>query len=376
MARQNDSILESPAHQMTVLRTSDINTLLSAVEILNAEGEALSERVLNALDYVIPNDLIAIDSFPDSESDGLIHWDNEPEVFTPAIAEACEVVFESHPFDNPLIVEQVHRRSDSVLKLTDFRDEPGFRNGPYFNEILRPLEIDRQMGVMLKVAPDLRLGCAINRKGPDFTERERGIVTMLAPHLAGAVSVAMEREQRQALTRRLSGVLEAVASSTIVLSDKGDVLEMPEASRLLLEKYYEDDNRNGAQLPPPLADWLMQRRGGSGHVAPELFLNREATTLRIAASHETASGEVILLLREKQKLSAHMMEALGLTPRQAEVLYWMSRGKSDDVIAELLGTSRRTIEKHAEHIFTKLGVDSRTAAAVAAIEALVEKGRI
>ena len=68
---------------MTELRSSDINTLLSAVEILNAQGEALSERVLNALDYVIPNDLIAIDSFPDSESDGLIHWDNEPDVFTP-----------------------------------------------------------------------------------------------------------------------------------------------------------------------------------------------------------------------------------------------------------------------------------------------------
>lgn len=358
---------------MADLRSSDLNVLLSAVELLNANEQALSERILNALDFVIPNDLIAIDSFPDDEADHqLVHWDSQPEMLTPALAEACEVVFESHPFDNPLIVEQVHNRSESVLKLTDFREQDAFKNSPYYNEILRPLDMERQMGVMLKVAPDLRLGCAINRKGPDFTERERGIVMLLAPHLSGVIATEMEREQREAVTRRLSGVLEAVASSAIVVSAAGEIIEMPEASRHLVSKYYESQMADTGDLPAELASWLRDsNKGGS-----ELLLNRDLTTLRIAASYDPVSGEAVLLLKEKQKLSPNMMEALGLTPRQAEVLYWMSRGKSDEVIGELLGTSRRTIEKHAEHIFSKLGVDSRTAAAVAAIESLVSLGHL
>ena len=67
---------------------------------------------------------------------------------------------------------------------------------------------------------------------------------------------------------------------------------------------------------------------------------------------------------------------LELTPREAEVLLWISRGKSNHEIGVILGAKTGTICKHVEHIFTKLNVENRTSAAVVALEtsrSVVEK---
>jgi DNA-binding CsgD family transcriptional regulator len=60
--------------------------------------------------------------------------------------------------------------------------------------------------------------------------------------------------------------------------------------------------------------------------------------------------------------------SLKLTPREAEVLFWISRGKSNHDIGVILGAKTGTICKHVEHIFGKLNVENRTAAAVVALE--------
>lgn len=52
----------------------------------------------------------------------------------------------------------------------------------------------------------------------------------------------------------------------------------------------------------------------------------------------------------------------GLTAREGEVMHWLSRGKTDAEIAALLSISPRTVHKHLEHIYVKLGVETRTAA--------------
>jgi DNA-binding CsgD family transcriptional regulator len=67
----------------------------------------------------------------------------------------------------------------------------------------------------------------------------------------------------------------------------------------------------------------------------------------------------------------HSLEALAslaMTPREAEVLFWISEGKSNQDIGVILGASTGTICKHVEHILSKLNVENRTAAAVIAPE--------
>lgn len=64
------------------------------------------------------------------------------------------------------------------------------------------------------------------------------------------------------------------------------------------------------------------------------------------------------------------LEALGLSRREAEVLLWVAQGKTNPEIALILGLSPRTVGKHLERVFPKLGVETRTAAAASAFECL------
>lgn len=66
--------------------------------------------------------------------------------------------------------------------------------------------------------------------------------------------------------------------------------------------------------------------------------------------------------------SLEALASLALTPREAEVLFWISEGKSNQDIGIILGAKTGTICKHVEHIFGKLNVENRTAAAVVALE--------
>ncbi|HJW37052.1 MAG TPA: helix-turn-helix transcriptional regulator [Candidatus Udaeobacter sp.] len=71
---------------------------------------------------------------------------------------------------------------------------------------------------------------------------------------------------------------------------------------------------------------------------------------------------------EYDQRSVEAFASLKLTPREAEVLFWISQGKSNHDIGVILGAKTATIRKHVEHIFAKLNVENRTAAAVTALE--------
>lgn len=71
-------------------------------------------------------------------------------------------------------------------------------------------------------------------------------------------------------------------------------------------------------------------------------------------------------LRMKKPVAVSIFKKLNLTQRESEVLLWIARGQSNIEIAMSLGISPRTVKKHLEHIFIKLGVKTRLAAAVLA----------
>jgi DNA-binding CsgD family transcriptional regulator len=61
---------------------------------------------------------------------------------------------------------------------------------------------------------------------------------------------------------------------------------------------------------------------------------------------------------------------LGLTPRAAEALLWAAQGKTNSDIAVILGISESTVKKHMLEVFEKLGVETRSAATLRALEVL------
>ena len=63
-----------------------------------------------------------------------------------------------------------------------------------------------------------------------------------------------------------------------------------------------------------------------------------------------------------------LLQDIGLTPQESHILHWLIQGKRDGEIAQILNSKTRTVEKHVQHIFAKLGVETRTAAALVALE--------
>lgn len=85
-------------------------------------------------------------------------------------------------------------------------------------------------------------------------------------------------------------------------------------------------------------------------------------------------GEVLLRLtevREDGKIAA-LQKQSGLTRREAEVLLWVSYGKTNKTISEILGISPRTVNKHLEQVFRKLGVETRAAATAIAVRHMTD----
>ena len=74
----------------------------------------------------------------------------------------------------------------------------------------------------------------------------------------------------------------------------------------------------------------------------------------------------MLLLEERASGQAPPAQVGALTRRETEVLSWLAKGKTNRDISEILSMSPRTVNKHLEHVFEKLGVETRSAAAALA----------
>jgi DNA-binding NarL/FixJ family response regulator len=127
-------------------------------------------------------------------------------------------------------------------------------------------------------------------------------------------------------------------------------------------------------LPPEVQRWLGDRAGDASSVPDTIELKSDQGRVRLRLSFVGQIGpdEILLRLMEGEVgTEAELLKRkLMLTQREAEVVLWIARGKANRDIAEILSLSPRTVNKHLEQIFSKLGVENRTAAAAIAVRAL------
>lgn len=98
----------------------------------------------------------------------------------------------------------------------------------------------------------------------------------------------------------------------------------------------------------------------------------DGTVLKFALIGRMANGDMLIRVETFDDISdsERLTRTLNLSPREGEVLAWIAQGKSNRDIGEILDLSTRTITKHIEQIFQKLGVENRTAAALTAMKVL------
>lgn len=116
--------------------------------------------------------------------------------------------------------------------------------------------------------------------------------------------------------------------------------------------------------------------GGVDYVVKPVRIEEILARLTTHVRNARLARQAMQAMRTGQ--SGPMPDAVGssrlndaaLTPRETEVLSWLAKGKTNRDIADILGMSHRTVNKHLEHIFEKLGVETRAAAAALASRAI------
>ncbi|MDB6015480.1 MAG: DNA-binding response regulator [Gammaproteobacteria bacterium] len=145
----------------------------------------------------------------------------------------------------------------------------------------------------------------------------------------------------------------------------------PKAKQLLAELFPAVAGQ-GPSLPPAVIEQIKQLRQSAAKTTARACL--EVGVRRIELSFLSSIGPDELLFRLAEVTAGGdeqlLQQTLQLTGREAEVLLWISRGKSNREIGEILNISPRTVNKHLEQVFVKLGVENRASAAARAVRAL------
>jgi DNA-binding response OmpR family regulator len=200
--------------------------------------------------------------------------------------------------------------------------------------------------------------------GVDYVTKPIIIEEMLARirvHLANA-----------RLTQSARAALDVSGRFLLAVSRQGKIMwATPQAQKLLSENLAAGTD-DDLLLPQPMLQWLEQaQKGKAGLKVPATAAFPENEQLRLQYMGKLGPNEFLLRLAKDSSANtpAEFSSELGLTTREGEVLSWLSKGKTNRDIAQILGLSSRTVDKHLEQIYAKLGVENRTAAAAIATKA-------
>lgn len=181
--------------------------------------------------------------------------------------------------------------------------------------------------------------------------REAELLARIGAHL----------RNRNRLTQTQSAA-DAAGDAIIALGHDHTVLWATPLARRWLDPVLEP----GGQLPAPVRRWID---AAATHAEPTVSLIAGGERLVFSRLQSECAETCLLLIRRNTPVPepAALSRALNLTAREGEVLYWVALGKTTPDIAMILESSPRTVNKHLEHIYMKLGVETRTAAAMLAL---------
>ena len=205
------------------------------------------------------------------------------------------------------------------------------------------------------------LVAALEAGGVDYVTKPikpKEVLARIGVHLQGA------REKRQA-----RNALDAFgyASITVRVGDGKLMWQTPLARDLLL-RYC---GTSAPATPELVLGWLRRHASDAQtlieppRLSMELGAKRLTFRLHQQIGDSENGGDWLIIMREVSDES--VIEAMSLcfklTAREAEVLYWVVKGKTNRDIGDILGSSPMTVKKHLERVYSKLGVETRTAAA-------------
>ncbi|VTU40177.1 Stalked cell differentiation-controlling protein [Variovorax sp. PBS-H4] len=222
------------------------------------------------------------------------------------------------------------------------------------------------------------LVAALEAGGVDYVTKPikpKEVLARMNVHLQGA------RRARQAAQQagQARNALDAFGyASVTVRMPEGKLVWQTALARELLQRYC---GSSAPATPQVVLEWLHRHLPDARQhqiEPPVLSIAHGAAALNLRLHQQTgqddAGDDWLIIMREVSGSAVieAMSLSLKLTAREAEVLYWVVKGKTNRDIGEILGSSPATAKKHLERVYVKLGVETRTAAAGVAIKRIRE----
>jgi DNA-binding CsgD family transcriptional regulator len=247
----------------------------------------------------------------------------EPDLVSEPLAE----IFRAHVGEHPVISHFTATGDGRPYAISDFLSARQFRATAIYQQFYRHLGAEDQISFIL---PDPRfvVGIALNRCSRGFTEQERQILNALRPHLVQAYRNAEDFSRLQhSIAPRAQEICARWFSGPI------------------------------SGLPPEVLAWLDSAGWVSGPTVP-LLIDRHDRHLMVRRV-PVPEGEVLLFSESRDERTISLLQRLGLSRREAEVLLLLADGQTTARTAAVLGISPRTVDKHVQHGYSKLGVENR-----------------
>ncbi len=167
--------------------------------------------------------------------------------------------------------------------------------------------------------------------------------------------------------------LDSMRQHVFCINKKGRILWATPEAQVLLNQHQQETNES-VDPADRFSRWLPNGQAGHDLALP---LQQQDLVLTVQYFKQTEEDEHLLKIQSPNVEidPAILEESLAITSREAEVLLWLAHGKTNRQIAEILQMSPRTVNKHLEQMYPKIGADNRTVAASVAIQTILG-GRI
>ena len=269
----------------------------------------------------------------------------------------------THPlFGHYQTAGEAPRMISDVASLQEFRDTA------VYQQFYGRIGVCRELLLFLQNQGFTRIGVSLSRDGRNFSERDRNVLAFLSPHLTQAYRHARLASDLAGVLDDLGEGLAELDRGVILVGINGHIRWLNPLARVWLETLLPSDTDSSKRLPKPLADGFSEFQkaatspGGRRACFEHRMEGKTGSQLIARFGNDGSKACLIILRRERTGLDPFVAVHFGLTRREEQILFWISEGKSNPDLAGILEVSLRTIHKHVEHLFTKLGVESRCAA--------------
>jgi DNA-binding CsgD family transcriptional regulator len=348
------------------LRSGDQRRLFEYVFDLYTlrDHSAFVSHLISTLGTLIPCERISYNEFHARPRHVRAVWYPADE----KLAQKMLPIFQHFLHQHPIVPYLKKTGNGRSVRLSDLMSPQQFQRSALYNEYYRRIGVQHQLGSSLAVTPSLLVPMALNRARPNFSDRERLLFTLLGPHVAQAFRNAQAVSHWQRERDMLHEVVDQLDRGVMEVTGRGKIVWATPRALALVRQYGKCRLQRSDRIPEILRDWIRRQTAAFANsteipVPPEpLTLTQEGRHLRISLVKR--SDNMLLFFEEETRgVELSELQQLGLTVREAEVLKWVTLGKSNGDIALLLDAREKTIKKHIERIFQKLGVESRLAAA-------------